>query len=95
MKKISGAVALLFSMALIGLFSFAPDILSVIFLALMAGGIGLGFFLGVMPEVQFAAGFRAARGLLKKIGDVHPAAAWVSVRQLDVLFGQKALDGIF
>ena len=95
MKRFIPPVVLLFALALIGLFSFAPDVLSLIFLALMAVSVILGFFLGLLPAISFASGFRLARNRLQKIAEVQPGAAWISVQQLDSLFSQKALDNIF
>lgn len=95
MKRIIALVAFVFVLTLIGLLSFAPDLLTIIFVILMAAAVAVGFFLGMVPAIQFAAGFRDAKSRVQKIGEVQSSAAWLSVQQLGALFHQKTMDALF
>lgn len=95
MVKIVSVILMLLVLVLVLLFSFAPDVLTIAFLAMMALCVLLGTAFGIVPAMQFSSALQKATEKIRRIGQVQSGSAWISVQQTDNLFQQKALDALF
>ena len=95
MKKIIVIVAGILLIAGGALLYLAPDTLSMLILIIMCAILALGFFMGLLPMLQFRYAFKTARKNIEESVFVQSAETWIAVFKLESLFRQKELDRIF
>ncbi len=96
MKKwISYATLLVMTGVAVTLTVMAPDILSRIFGGIMTGIIILGSFLGVIPIINYSAGFGHANKNIRNAQKAQTSMPWLAVAKMDNFFNQKVLDRLF
>ncbi len=73
----------------------APDMLSMFIVGLMAVIVFWGEVFGVIPLIQYSAGFRKGIKNIKKAQEVRNALPWLVVSKIDPFFEQRLLDRLF
>ena len=95
MKKIVIAVAVLLVTVSGLLLALAPDTLSMIVVGFMWIVLIMGFFMGLLPAIQFTGAFRQGRLSLEQAMDIQSTENWLAVFKIDSIFHQRALDRTF
>lgn len=95
MKKVVAAVAVLLMTVSVLLLALAPDTLSMIVVGCMLVAVILGFFMGLLPTIQYSSAFRHGKSSLEQTMDIQSTENWIAVFKLDSLFHQRELDRIF
>lgn len=96
MKKwISYGVNLLIIMGAVALTVSAPDMLSLVIVAIMTVIIFLGEVFGVFPLIQYSAGLNTAVKNIRRAQDIQPSMPWTAVSQMQNFFNQPLLDRLF
>ena len=77
------------------LFVSAPDVLSMIVVGFMLIIVLMAVIFGVVPVIQYSAGFDNAIRNCADAQEAQSSMPWLSVSQLESFFGQKLLDRLF
>ena len=96
MKKwISYGALLVVIGAAVALTVLAPDILSQIFGGIMTGIVVIGGILGVLPVINYSAGFNHANRNILTAQKTQTSMPWLAVVKMDNFFNQRVLDRLF
>lgn len=95
MKKVVAAVAVLLMAISVLLLALAPDTLSMIVVGCMWVAVILGFFMGLLPTIQYSNAFRMGKTNLEQTMDIQSTENWIAVFKLDSLFHHRELDRVF
>lgn len=95
MKRIIAGIAIILLAVISILLTLSPDVLSMAIIGAMAVMVALGFVAGLLPLILYASGFREAVRSMEDTLDVQATETWLAVFNLDRLFKNKYLDGIY
>ena len=96
MKKwISYGALLVVIGAAVALTVLAPDILSQIFGGIMTGIVVIGGILGVLPIINYSAGFGHASRNIRTAQKTQTSMPWLAVAKMNNFFNQRVLDRLF
>lgn len=96
MKKwISYGALLIMIGAAVALTVLAPDILSQIFGGIMTVIVVVGGILGVLPIINYSAGFGHASRNIRTAQKTQTSMPWLAVEKMNNFFNQRELDRLF
>ena len=73
----------------------APDGISTVFMVAMTGVLALGVIFGVLPVMQYAAGFQKGLENIERAAEVQTSSAWSVIGQSESFFSQRTMDQLF
>ena len=94
-RGISFFALFILAAANIALIVFAPDMLSMVIIAVMLLAVLLASGFGLLQMISFTRGFRTGRQTIQDNLVSPTDSAWTALMSLDDMFGQKALDALF
>ncbi len=74
---------------------YAPDILSLLFVLLMAFIIGAAILGGIVPVLSYESGLERAENNIERAVEVQSSSAWTAIQSKEDFFGQRMLDEVF
>ncbi len=74
---------------------YVPDILSLLFVLLMALIIAMAILGGIVPVLRYEAGLERASDNIERAVEVQSSSAWAAIQANDDFFAQHMLDGAF
>lgn len=74
---------------------YAPDLLSLLFVLLMAFIIGAAILGGIVPVLSYESGLERAENNIERAVEVQSSSAWTAIQSKEDFFGQRMLDEVF
>ena len=74
---------------------YAPDNISMVFIAIMEAVIFLGIIFGILPTMQYERGFQTAMDNIASAVEGQNGSAWTTLEKSPDFFNQRTLDTLF
>ena len=74
---------------------YSPDVLTLMFVLMMAGIMAVAIIGGVLPVLRYQQALERGLENIERASDVQTSSTWAAIRGYDDFFGQKTLDATF
>ncbi len=95
MRKLSYLLIIILLVSGGMLIAFAPDTLSLLFVAIAESVVVLSVIFGLAPVISYTNGLHNGMVTIQRIQAVQTSSAWYAMMQVERFFRQKTLDGLF
>ncbi len=95
MRKLSYLLILIILLGGILLLAYAPDTMSLMFVAIMDVVVVLGIIFGVIPVLSYLSGLHNGLLSIRRLEETQEKSTWIALMQIDSFFKQNTLDQMF